>query len=54
MGVAARISDIFFYKESGKRIFYKESNLTKKKILVGGRGGGGARVSDFFSRRIQV
>ena len=35
-------------------LFIKNPNLTKKKILAGGRGGGGsvARVSDFF--RIHV
>ena len=42
--MAARISDIFFYKESGKGIifFNKESKSTKKKkkILTDGRGGG--------------
>ena len=51
--MAARISEIFFYKEN---FFYKDPNLTKK-ILAGGRGGGGgvARVSDFFCfKRIQV
>ena len=48
-GLVARISEIFFYKESGKLIFFiKNPNLTKKKkILAGGRGGGGvARVSE--------
>ena len=32
------------------KYFIKNPNLTKKKILAGGRGGGGgvARVSDFF------
>ena len=51
--MAARISEIFFYKESGKGIFFiKNPNLTKKKKnLACGRGGGGARVSGvFFSK----
>ena len=54
--MAARIREIFFYKESGKCLFFfiKNPNLTEKKILVGGRGGSGGRVSDFFFKRIQV
>ena len=51
MGVAARISEIFLYKEYGKRTFFiKNPNLTKKKILAVGRGVGVgvARVSDLF------
>ena len=51
-GVAARISEIFLYKESAKWFFYKESKSNKKKFLAIGRGGGGgvgvARVCDFF------
>ena len=52
--MAARISEIFFYKESGKCFFYKEfkSNKTNR---AGGRGGGVARLSDFFYfKRLQV
>ena len=47
--MVARISEIFFYKESERVFFIKNQNLTKT-ILGGGRGGGGdvARVSDFF------
>ena len=47
--MAARISEIFCYKESGKCFFYKESKYNKKKS--GGWEGGAegvARVSDFF------
>ena len=54
--MTARISEIFVYKDSGKRMFYRESK-SNKKILAGGRGGGGlvARVSDYFIfKRIQV
>ena len=41
VGVAARISEIFFYKESGKLIFfYKESKSNKKIWRVGGEGVG--------------
>ena len=56
-GKAARICEIFLYKESGNCFFFvKNPNLTKKKkkkkktILAVGRGGGGcvARVSIFF------
>ena len=49
-GVAARISEIFFYKESAKWFFIKNPNLIK--ILAGGRGGGGgvATVSVFFQK----
>ena len=48
--MAARISEIFLYKEYKVNFFIKKPNLTKKKILAVGRGGGGgvARVSDFF------
>ena len=51
--MAARISEIFLYKESGKWIFFiKNPNLTKTILAVGGGGGGRggdvARVSDFF------
>ena len=56
-GVGARISEIFFYKESGKWIFLKKNPNLKKKILACGRGGSGgvARVSVFFFfKRIQV
>ena len=56
--MAARISKIFLYKESGKCFFYEESKSNKKKILAVGTGWGEgvARVSDFFSffKRIQV
>ena len=39
--MAVRISEIFLYKESGKRIFYiKNPNLTKKSLAIG-KGGGG-------------
>ena len=38
----------FFYKE------FKSNKKKKKKNLAVGRGGGVARVSDFFSKRIQV
>ena len=44
-----------FTKDSGKCIcFIKNPNLTKKKILAGGRGGDGglARINDFFVKRI--
>ena len=58
MGVAARISEIFLYRESGKCIFIKNTNLTTTKNSGGleGRGWGVARVSDFFLffKRIQV
>ena len=57
-GGAARISQIFLYKESGKCFFfYKKSKSNKKNLAVGRGGGAGvARVSDFFSffKRIQV
>ena len=40
--MAARISEIFLYKESGKWIFFiKNPNLTKTILAVGGGGGGG-------------
>ena len=42
--MAARISQIFFYKVSGKCFFYKESKSNNKKILAGGRGGVGGVV----------
>ena len=38
--MAARISEIFLYKESEKCFFYKESK-SNKKILAVGRGVGG-------------
>ena len=40
-------SDFFFYKES-------KSNKQKNSGGWEGRGGGVARVSDFFFKRIQV
>ena len=44
--MAARISEIFLYKE-----YIKNPNLTKINLAVGRGGVGGmARVSDFFSR----
>ena len=46
--MAARISKIFLYKQSGKLLFYKEFNSDKKKILAVGREGCVARVSDFL------
>ena len=49
--MAARISEIFLYKESRNGIFLiKNPNLTKKKKSGGweGRSGGVARVRDFF------
>ena len=49
--MAARISEISVYKESGKCFFFiKNPNLIKKSGE--GRGGGGsvAKVSDFFSK----
>ena len=49
--MAARISEIFLYKEYGKGFFIKKPNLTKKKKNSGGwegRGWGVARVSDCF------
>ena len=44
-----------FTKNPESEFFYKEfkSNKKKKNLAVG-RGGGVARVSDFFSKRIQV
>ena len=50
--MAARISEIFLYKESGKGFFIMNPNLTKKKsagsegsfFLWGGGGGGGGGV----------
>ena len=39
--MAARISEISFTKNSESEIFIKNPNLTKKKIMAGGRGGGG-------------
>ena len=41
VGVAARISEIFFYKESGKLFFFiNNPNLTKKSGGWEGRGWG--------------
>ena len=44
-GVAARISEISFTKNSESEIYIKNPNLTKKKkkkkIMAGGRVGGG-------------
>ena len=41
-GVAARICEIFFYKESGNCFFFiKNPNLTKKKKNSGGWEGRG-------------
>ena len=39
--MAARISEISFTKNSESEIFIKNPNLTKKKNMAGGRGGGG-------------
>ena len=51
---AARISEFFLYKESGRCFFFfffiKNPNLIKKIGGWEGRGGGVARVSDFFFR----
>ena len=39
--MAARISQIFLFKESGKDLFIKNPNLTKKKFWrLGGEGVG--------------
>ena len=50
--MAARISEIFCYKESGKCFFFYKESKSNKKNLAGGRGGGEgvARVSDFVKR----
>ena len=56
--MASRISEIFFYQESGKGIFFiknpKKKKKKKKFWRVGGEGVEVARVSDFFFKRIQV
>ena len=43
-----------FTKNPESELFHKESKSNKQKILAGGRGGGVARVSNFFFKRIQV
>ena len=54
--MAAKISEIFLYKNPESEFFFiKNPNLTKKNLTVGRGGGGGvARVSDFLFKRIQV
>ena len=45
--MAARISEIFLNKESGKRFLSKKSKSNKKNLAIG-RGGCVARVSYCF------